>query len=113
MAKTRSRAVLTSGGLEPVLDAGGGEHSVFAQAFLQVLKENDEILEGWRLYRAVREQVKLAALAFRVDQEPQYAPIQYAGHEAGEFLFLPSRFAGVAKLVEPSGKMMAMAAASH
>ena len=95
MAKTRARAVLTSGGLEPVLDAGGGEHSVFAKAFLEVLNENDDILEGWRLFRAVRERVTQAALAFRVDQEPQYAPIQHAGHEAGEFLFLPSRFASL------------------
>lgn len=114
MAKTRTRAVLTSGGVEPVLDAGGGEHSVFAQAFLQVLRDNDEILEGWRLYRAVREEVKRAALAFRVDQEPQYAPIQYAGHEAGEFLFLPSRFADLASRVEPQRRRsVAMAAASY
>lgn len=96
MAKTRTRAVLTSGGVEPVLDAGGGEHSVFAKAFLEVLRTNDQILEGWRLYQAVREQVKRAAFAFRVDQDPQYAPIQYAGHEAGEFLFLPGRFADLA-----------------
>ncbi len=113
MVKTRTRAVLTSGGLEPVLDAGGGQHSVFAQAFLQVLQDNDEILEGWRLYRAVREQVKLAALAFRVDQEPQYAPIQYAGHEAGEFLFLPSRFADVAIRMEPPRKTVKEIASSR
>lgn len=114
MAQTRTRVVLTSGGLEPVLDAGGGEHSVFAQAFLQVLQDNNEILEGWHLYRAVQEQVKRAALAFRVDQDPQYAPIQYAGHEAGEFLFLPSRFAGVATFVEPARSMLlAIATASH
>ncbi|MGF1612727.1 MAG: caspase family protein [Gammaproteobacteria bacterium] len=98
MAKTRTRAVLTSGGVEPVLDAGGGEHSVFAKAFLEVLRTNDQILEGWRLYQAVREQVKRAAFAFRVDQDPQYAPIQYAGHEAGEFLFLPGRIADLATL---------------
>jgi hypothetical protein len=33
MAERQSRTVLTSGGLEPVLDAGGGEHSVFARLF--------------------------------------------------------------------------------
>jgi hypothetical protein len=114
MVKTRTRAVLTSGGLEPVLDAGGGEHSVFAQAFLRVLENNDDVLEGWRLYRSVRKQVTRAAAAYRVEQEPQYAPIQYAGHEAGEFLFLPSRLATVATLAEPQrGRTRAITTAGH
>ncbi|HEX2245327.1 MAG TPA: hypothetical protein VHH94_03455, partial [Gammaproteobacteria bacterium] len=43
MTRKRSRMVLTSGGLEPVLDAGGGNHSVFAKALLDVLKANSEI----------------------------------------------------------------------
>ncbi len=34
MARKRSRTALVSGGLEPVLDSGGGGHSVFAKAFL-------------------------------------------------------------------------------
>jgi hypothetical protein len=46
MTRKRSRMVLTSGGLEPVLDAGGGNHSVFTKALLDVLKANSEILEG-------------------------------------------------------------------
>ncbi len=33
MNDKRSRTALTSGGLEPVLDRGGGDHSVFARAF--------------------------------------------------------------------------------
>jgi TPR repeat protein len=44
MTKKRSRMVLTSGGLEPVLDAGGGNHSVFAKALLEVLNANSDIL---------------------------------------------------------------------
>ena len=41
IAQKRSRTVLTSGGLEPVSDSGGGkEHSVFAKAFLTALQEN-------------------------------------------------------------------------
>jgi hypothetical protein len=45
MTKKRSRMVLTSGGLEPVLDAGGGNHSVFAKAVLDVLRP---IARSWK-----------------------------------------------------------------
>ncbi len=89
MNNTKARAVLTSGGVKPVLDSGGGEHSIFAKAFIDVLRENDGVLEGFKLYREVQQRVKNAAAALNVDQEPQYAPIKYAGHEAGEFFLLP------------------------
>jgi hypothetical protein len=89
MSQARARAVLTSGGVEPVLDSGGGQHSIFAQAFLEVLEQNDGILEGYRLYRDVQAKVKRRAAALRMGQDPQYAPIKYAGHEAGEFFFTP------------------------
>jgi Caspase domain./Sel1 repeat. len=90
MAKTRSRIALTSGGFKPVLDIGGGDHSLFAKAFLEVLNGNNDVLEGYRLYRQVFDRVKKAAQALRIDQDPQYIPIKYAGHESGEFIFLPS-----------------------
>jgi hypothetical protein len=89
MNQARTRAVLTSGGVKPVLDSGGGDHSVFAKAFIDVLEENDGILEGYHLYREVQARVKRAAATLRVEQNPQYAPIKYAGHEAGEFFFTP------------------------
>jgi TPR repeat protein len=95
MSKTRARAVLTSGGLEPVLDVGAGEHSVFAKAFLDVLDENDGILEGFRLYREVQDRVKRATATLNIDQNPQYAPIKFAGHETGEFLFKPVHVTGL------------------
>jgi hypothetical protein len=88
MNKTKARAVLTSGGVKPVLDGGGGEHSIFAKAFIDVLNENEGILEGFKLYREVQQRVKAAAASLNVEQEPQYAPIKYAGHEAGEFFLL-------------------------
>ena len=89
MAGKRSRIVLSSGGVQPVLDGGGGKHSVFAQAFLGILSGNDGVLEGQRLYRTVSERVASTAAASSVDQLPQYAPIKYAGHEAGDFFFVP------------------------
>ena len=37
IAASPSRTVLTSGGVSPVMDGGGGRHSVFAQNFIDVL----------------------------------------------------------------------------
>ena len=83
LADKRSRTVLTSGGLEPVLDSGSNGHSVFANAFLSVLKENTGVLEGAQLFSQLRRKVVLAA-----DQTPEYADIRKAGHEGGDFVFL-------------------------
>jgi actin-related protein len=95
MAEKRSRTALTSGDLKPVLDSGGGQHSIFAKAFINVLQENDDIIEGQRLYQQISARVAYAAAAVMTDvgpveQVPQYAPIKYAGHESGDFLFVPS-----------------------
>ncbi|MCU7920660.1 MAG: caspase family protein [Candidatus Thiodiazotropha sp. (ex Epidulcina cf. delphinae)] len=89
MAKTRSRTVLTSGGLKPVLDQGGGQHSVFANSFLKTLSENEAILEAYKLYRGLAKEVQQTASKFGIDQIPEYAPIKHGGHEAGEFFFVP------------------------
>jgi hypothetical protein len=97
MSQVRSRTVLTSGGLAPVLDTGRGQHSVFAQAFLDVLRSNQDVLEGHRLYRDVFEQVRREAQQLGLDQAPEYAPIRYAGHESGEFFFVPRTAIGAAQ----------------
>ena len=90
MAEKRSRTVLSSGGLQPVLDTGGGDHSVFAKAFLDVLANNTEVLAGQGLGSQVAARVSYAAANASISQDPQYAPIRYAGHEFGEFLFVPT-----------------------
>jgi uncharacterized caspase-like protein len=92
MVEKRSRTVLSSGGLQPVLDSGGGNHSVFAKAFLDVLASNTDILDGQRLGLEVAARVSYAAASAQIEQDPQYAPIRYAGHEAGDFLFVPAIF---------------------
>lgn len=89
MSKTRSRMVLSSGGVQPVLDGGSGEHSIFAAAFLAVLRENQGVMEGSNLYRKVAERMEPATARLKVDQEPRYSPIRHAGHEAGEFFLIP------------------------
>ncbi len=88
MAKTPSRTVLTSGGVSPVLDSGGGEHSVFAKAFIQELKKDINIIDAYKIYLGVSQQVKTEAAAFGFLQRPTYAPIRHTGHNGGEFLFV-------------------------
>ena len=88
MAQKRSRMVLTSGGLEPVLDGGGGVHSVFAKTFLDVLRSNQGVLPGQELFRHLRLRVATQAERAQVSQVPEYAPIKYAGHESGDFFFV-------------------------
>ncbi|HEY5604456.1 MAG TPA: caspase family protein [Gammaproteobacteria bacterium] len=89
MAATRSRTALTSGGLEPVLDTGSGDHSIFAKAFLDTLQNNNTILEAYTIFRHVSNKVVKDAAKMRIEQTPQYAPIRHSGHESGEFLFVP------------------------
>ncbi len=91
MAGKKSRTVLTSGDLTPVLDGGGGNHSIFAKALLEVLSESNEVLEGMRLYKEVAARVTFAAASVYVEQVPQYAPLKYSGHEMGEFFLIPVR----------------------
>jgi hypothetical protein len=90
MASRKSRTVLTSGDVKPVLDTGSGDHSVFAQAFLKVLRSNQGILEDYRLYGEVLGPVQSGASKAGFSQTPQYAPIQHAGHEGSPFFFVPA-----------------------
>jgi uncharacterized caspase-like protein len=83
ISQKRSRTVLTSGGLEPVSDGGGGGHSVFALAFINALKKNDRIMDGTELFSKIRRPVMVNA-----PQTPQYSDIRFAGHAGGDFIFL-------------------------
>jgi len=82
MALKKARVTLTSGGLEPVYD-GTGKHSPFARAFMGVLEDNEDIIDGNRLFNRIRKGV-----AVNADQTPEYANIRKAGHEGGDFLFV-------------------------
>jgi len=90
MSTHKARTVLTSGGVRPVLDEGGGDHSIFANAFLKVLRGNSKpVLEDYDVYRDVSNQVRSAATKVGFQQSPQYAPLQHAGHEGSPFFFVP------------------------
>ncbi len=90
MTDRRSRIALTSGGVEPVVDAGDGRHSVFAKALLEALGSNARILDGQSLFAEISAQVTYAASHYEITQVPEYAPIKYAGHDGGEFFFVPT-----------------------
>ncbi|MDA0991417.1 MAG: hypothetical protein O3A51_11785, partial [Verrucomicrobia bacterium] len=67
-----------------VLDGGaGGDHSLFAKAFLSALRLNENVMDGQALFDAIKRPVVLNA-----DQTPQYTDIRRAGHEGGEFMFV-------------------------
>ena len=88
-SRVKARTVLTSGGLQPVLDSGGDGHSIFASALLDVLNENDGVMEGYRLYKALEQQVRLRSKLSGIQQIPEYTAVKHAGHEGSEYYFLP------------------------
>jgi hypothetical protein len=84
IASKRARTVLSSGGLEPVLDSGGKDkHSVFASAFISALQENRKVIDGTQLFSSIRRPVMLES-----NQTPEYSDIRHAGHDGGDFIFL-------------------------
>ena len=89
MNSRKARTVLTSGGVKPVMDQGGGSHSVFANAFLKVLRSNKRVIEDYDIFRDVANQVRVSASKAGFEQTPQYAPLQHAGHEGSPFFFVP------------------------
>ena len=88
VASTKVRVAMSSGGVKPVLDSGSGNHSVFANAFLGALRSGTSVMEGAGLFQALRGQVRSASSARGNSQNPRYAPIRFAGHEAGDFIFV-------------------------
>lgn len=84
LSRQRARTALTSGSNEPVVDGGGSGHSVFGRFFLAVLSSNEQVLDGAQLYAQLRRPIMVNSR-----QTPQYGDIAQAGHEDGDFLFVP------------------------
>jgi len=92
-----SRNVITSGGMEPVEDAGKGGHSIFAYYFLKTLKDNPHpYLSAKQLGVQVEELVTRNS-----NQTPVSRFIHGVGDEGGQFFFIASSGAVVE---EPSKK---------
>jgi uncharacterized caspase-like protein len=88
MNKRKARTIMTSGGNKPVLDSGNGNHSVFANAFLDALRTNQGLMEDYELYRMVSSEVKQSAAQVGFQQSPRYSAMQHAGHEGSPFFFV-------------------------
>lgn len=79
-----SRSALTSGGVEPVVDAGKDNHSIFAYYFLKAMREIEDSCFSTSL---VYERLKVA-VGLNAPQTPQYKEIRDVGSESGEFVFV-------------------------
>jgi uncharacterized caspase-like protein len=93
LAQKRARTALSSGGLEPVEDAGGGGHSVFAKAFLAALAANKGVEDMSDIFPGLRREVMLAS-----PQTPRYGDIRQAGHDGGDFIFVKLKGKGDSKV---------------
>jgi len=84
MYSLSSRKALTSGGIEPVLDKGKENHSIFAYYFLQALKNNTEkYFDAGQIFDFLKIPVVNNSY-----QTPAYSPIRNAGDEGGQFIFI-------------------------
>lgn len=90
LADSPSRTVLTSGGQQPVISDAGNGHSVFANYLLDLLEKNSSVLNAETLYSDLYGPVSQTAAQYGVEQAPQYSEIAFAGHEDGDFFFIPS-----------------------
>ncbi len=87
--KRRSRVVISSGGLKPVMDGSSGRHSVFASALLDALENNTEALRDSRLFAQLSVNVRKRSEQTEEVQIPEMKPVREAGHEGGAFYFVP------------------------
>lgn len=86
MSQRRSRTALTSGGLEPVSDVGGGRNSVFARALIDTLLQNNVAQNMDSLARDIERRVVRNA-----NQTPTYKDIRFTDSDDGDFVFVPRR----------------------
>ncbi|MDI6788565.1 MAG: SUMF1/EgtB/PvdO family nonheme iron enzyme, partial [Planctomycetota bacterium] len=101
-----SREAITSGGVEPVSDAGFSNHSVFAHFLLKALKENTE---PYLLTSAVHERVK-GGVSANARQQTQYGLLTGTGGElGGSFVLFPKGATGnLDQLVKEKNERLSM-----
>ena len=88
LQKRKSRILISSGNNEPVADAGGNGHSIFAQALLNGLsnEDHDEFSA-----RELFDNYILTAVTANSKQEPQFRPLDNVGHDGGDVVFVRAK----------------------
>jgi len=91
LAQFKSRYVLTSGANLPVYDESGDRsHSLFAKYFMEVLRQNKNVLTGEMLSHEMVNRVR-ERVSDPDRVTPTYNFLQDAGHRAGDFFFVPMK----------------------
>ena len=85
---TKSRMVITSGGLNPVLDSGGGGHSIFARFLINYLSTADKHFTATDLYTSINKKVTKLSSSLGVTQVPVLASLPRSGHVGPDFVFI-------------------------
>ncbi len=85
----RTRLVISSGGVKPVLDGVNGEHSTFARSLIEILSSNKGIMRDNMLFAKLAVNVKQRNSKYGINQIPEMRPIRAAGHGGGDFYFVP------------------------
>lgn len=86
---TKSRVAISSGGLKPVLDGFGGDHSIFANELVKVLESINAPFTASGLYQRLRDSVTEKSLAIGMEQVPLMSNLIAEGHEGPDFVLLP------------------------
>jgi hypothetical protein len=87
----RSRLVISSGGDYPIVEDAERMNSVFARALLATLETNDQVLTAPELFLRIRSLVRRASGEASPAPEPELKALKDAGHEVGDFFFVPTR----------------------
>jgi len=61
---------------------------LFAKEFIAELENATGAIDAYKIYLNIFPRVKINAALHDFDQTPTYAPIKYAGHGGGEFIFV-------------------------
>ncbi len=85
---TKSRMVITSGGLSPVLDSGGAGHSIFARFLINYLSTNDKNFTATDMYTSINKKVTNLSSNLGVTQVPVLASLPRSGHVGPDFVFI-------------------------
>jgi hypothetical protein len=86
-----ARMVLTSGQNEPVVDGTSTDatHSLFAEQFITVLRQNSILLSGEFLAHELNSRIQEYARRTGLKQTPTYSNLQDPQHKFGDFFFVP------------------------